>query len=176
MAGIETASAVRVLLATAGLTAVLTSSAAVFNAIRWAGAAYLAYLGIRIFRTRQAGQPPGSPAPGVPLTRSAREGLIAGLRNPKMVIFYLAFFPQFIHPAQAPRWARCSPSAPSSGSSGRSGISPFAFASGTVGTWLQHRPRIRAAQPRLEGLTYLALAGWAVMTGARSAAPNTPGG
>jgi threonine/homoserine/homoserine lactone efflux protein len=83
MTGIEIASAVRVVLATAGLTAVLTSSAAVFNAIRWAGAAYLAHLGIRIFRTRQAGQPPGSPAPGVPLTRSARKGLIAGLGNPK---------------------------------------------------------------------------------------------
>lgn len=44
----------------------------------------------------------------------------------------------------------------------------FGCASGTIGTWLQHRPRIRAAQPRLEGLAYLGLAAWAAITGSRS--------
>jgi threonine/homoserine/homoserine lactone efflux protein len=37
----------------------------------------------------------------------------------------------------------------------------FAAASGTIGTWLQHRPRLQTAQTRLEGLTYLGLATWA---------------
>jgi len=54
MTGIEAASAIRVLLAAAGLSAVLASSAVAFNAIRWAGVTYLAWLGIRAFR---AGQP-----------------------------------------------------------------------------------------------------------------------
>ena len=44
----------------------------------------------------------------------------------------------------------------------------FACASGTIGAWLARRPRIRAAQPRLEGLAYLGLVGWAAITGSRS--------
>jgi threonine/homoserine/homoserine lactone efflux protein len=50
MTGIETASALRVLLTAAGLSAVLAASAVAFNIIRWAGVAYLVYLGIRAFR------------------------------------------------------------------------------------------------------------------------------
>ena len=43
----------------------------------------------------------------------------------------------------------------------------FASASGAIGTWLKRRPRVQAAQPRLEGLAYLGLAGWAAITGSR---------
>src|SRR5215470_10144142 len=102
MTGIEAASAIRVLLTAAGLSAVLASSAVAFTAIRWAGAAYLAWLGIRSFRSARTGHQPGTPGAAVPLARSARKGLIVGLGNPKMVIFFLAFFPQFIHPTQGP--------------------------------------------------------------------------
>jgi threonine/homoserine/homoserine lactone efflux protein len=93
-----------------------------------------------------------------------------------MVIFYLGFCPQFIHPAQGSEVGQMLILGTLFWIIGAIWDLAFAFASGTVGTWLQHRPRIRAAQPRLEGLTYLGLAGWAVMTGARSAAPNSPGG
>ena len=55
MTGIEAASAIRVLLAAAGLSAVLASSAVAFNAIRWAGVTYLAWLGIRAFRAGHPG-------------------------------------------------------------------------------------------------------------------------
>src|SRR6516165_3696497 len=103
MTGIEAASAIRVLLAAAGLSAVLASSALAFNAIRWAGVTYLAWLGIRAFRAGQPEQPPGAPRRPVPLGRSARKGLLVGLGNPKMVIFFLAFLPRFIHPAAGPQ-------------------------------------------------------------------------
>src|SRR5215469_18039035 len=79
MTGIEAASAIRVLLAAVGLSAVLASSAVAFSLVRWAGVVYLAYLGVRAFR---AGQPQGAPhvrALSVPLVRSARKGLIVGL-------------------------------------------------------------------------------------------------
>ncbi len=103
MTGIETASAIRVLLAVAGLSAMLASSAMAFNLARLAGIAYLAYLGVRAFRAGRPGASPGGPPRPVPLARSVRKGLLAGLGNPKMVIFYLAFFPQFIHQAQGSR-------------------------------------------------------------------------
>lgn len=167
MTGIETAAAIRVLLTAAGLSAVLASSAVAFSLIRWAGAAYLACLGIRAFRTGRPGQSPGVPARPVPLARSARKGLMVGLGNPKMVIFFLAFFPQFVHPAQGSRAGQMLILGAVFWVIGVLWDLAFACASGEIGAWLQRRPRIRAAQPRLEGLAYLGLAGWAAATGSR---------
>jgi threonine/homoserine/homoserine lactone efflux protein len=167
-AGIETASAIRVLLAAAGLSALLASSAAAFSLIRWAGAAYLAYLGVRALRTRQAAASADPPRRPVPLAGSARKGLITGLANPKMVIFYLAFFPQFIHPAQGSPAVQMLILGAVLWVLGAIWDLAFAWACGTIGAWLQRRPRIQAAQPRLEGSAYLALAGWAAITGTRA--------
>ena len=168
MTGIETASAIRVLLTAAGLSAVLASSAVIFNAIRWTGVAYLAYLGLRAFRPGPPAQPAGPPAGTVPLARSARKGLIVGLGNPKMVIFFLAFFPQFIHPGQGSEAGQMLILGAVFWVIGAIWDAAFACASGTIGTWLQRRPRLRTAEPRLEGLAYLGLAGWAAITGSRS--------
>lgn len=169
MTGIETASAIRVLLAAAGLSAVLASSAVAFGLIRWAGAGYLAYLGIRAFRASRPAASPGRAAVSVPLARSAGKGLLVGLGNPKMVIFFLAFFPQFIHPAQGSAVAQILILGAVFWIIGALWDLAFACASGTVGGWLDRRPRLHAAQPRLEGLAYLGLAGWAAITGSRAA-------
>jgi threonine/homoserine/homoserine lactone efflux protein len=83
VAGIETASAIRVVLTAAGLSAVLVSSAVAFSLIRWAGVAYLTYLGIRAFRSHQQQETPTPPSRRVPPSWSARKGLIVGLANPK---------------------------------------------------------------------------------------------
>src|SRR6516165_3665155 len=81
-----------------GLSALLAASAVAFNLIRWAGVAYLAYLGVRAFRHHRLATP-AQTGQAVPVARSACKGLLVGLGNPKMVIFFIAFFPQFIHPA-----------------------------------------------------------------------------
>ncbi|MGH3256663.1 MAG: LysE family translocator [Streptosporangiaceae bacterium] len=167
--GIETASAIRVLLSAAGLSAVLASSAAAFNLIRWAGVAYLAYLGLRAFRAARPEASPGVPGSPVPLARSACQGLIVGLGNPKMVIFYIAFFPQFIHPAQGPQAVQMLILGAVFWVIGAIWDLAFASASGMIGNWLRRRPRIHAAQPRLEGLAYLGLAAWAAGTGSQAA-------
>ena len=172
-AGIETASAIRVLLAAAGLSAVLASSAPAFGLIRWGGVGYLAYLGVRAFRAGRSGngrsgKQPDAPQRPVPLARSARNGLFAGLGNPKMVIFYLAFFPQFIHPAQGSQAAQMLILGAVFWVIGAIWDLAFAYASGTFGTWLKGRPRIEAAQRPMEGSAYLALAGWAALTGSRA--------
>ena len=103
----------------------------------------------------------------VPLARSARKGLIVGLGNPKMVIFFLAFFPQFIHPAAGSRAVQMLILGAVFWVIGAIWDLAFACASGTIGTWLRRRPRIRVTQPRLEGLLYLGLAAWAATTGSR---------
>lgn len=143
-----------------GLSAVLASSAAAFNLIRWAGVAYLAYLGLRAFRAGRPEASPGVPGRPIPLARSARKGLIVGLGNPKMVIFYVAFFPQFIHPAQGSQAIQMLILGAVFWVIGTVWDLAFASASGLIGNWLRSRPRIRAAQPRVEGLAYLGLAVW----------------
>ena len=167
--GIETASAIRVLLTAGGLSAVLASSAAAFDVIRWAGVAYLAYLGVRAFRPGQPQESPGPAVSAVPVARSARKGLIVGLGNPKMVIFFLAFFPQFIHPGRGSQAGQMLILGAVFWIIGTIWDLAFACASGTIGAWLRRRPRLRAAQPRVEGLAYLGLAGWAAVTGSRPA-------
>ena len=167
--GIETASALRVLLAATGLSAVLAASAVAFNVIRWSGVAYLTYLGVRAFRQHRVATPAQAASRTVPVARSARKGLLVGLGNPKMVIFFIAFFPQFIHPADGAEVGQMLVLGPIFWSIGAIWDLAFACASGTIGAWLHRRPRLQAAQPRAEGLAYLGLAGWAALTSSRSA-------
>ena len=85
------------LFAAVGLSAVLMTSALAFNAVKYVGAAYLIYLGIRAFLAR-----PGNPAlPAVAPIAPAKaflQAIPAELLNPKTALFFLAFMPQFVHP------------------------------------------------------------------------------
>ncbi|NEA52213.1 LysE family translocator [Streptomyces sp. SID10815] len=86
----------------AGLTALLVSSQIAFDAVRYLGAAYLGYLGLKLLLTRSAlPSPEQDAAPsrvGEPRSRwrAVREGLISDLSNPKTVIVFTSVIPQFI--------------------------------------------------------------------------------
>jgi threonine/homoserine/homoserine lactone efflux protein len=89
---------VLVALATIGMTSAMTLMAQWFDLIRWAGAAYLAWLGICRLRASFAGEASGlvdAPRRG----RYVWQGLAVSLSNPKVLLFLGAFFPQFIDPA-----------------------------------------------------------------------------
>jgi len=106
--GIGVANAMHAAAAALGLSVVLQRSPAAFGAIRLAGAAYLAALGLRgLWRlaTHRAGQPAigatGGAATGMrPLTGFA-QGVMTNLLHPSVAIFYLSYIPQFIGPGQA---------------------------------------------------------------------------
>ncbi len=87
-------------LTVAGLAAVLTAMPMVFLALQWAGAVYLAWLGLKMI-TAQAGE-----GPSIHITPGHyfRETLFITLLNPKAIMFYLAFFPQFIDPVHHQGW------------------------------------------------------------------------
>lgn len=117
MAGCMVALVGMMSLSAAGLGALLQGFPAVFDALRLAGAAYLAYLGVQCWRSPMpAPQPPGAAAtaPEVapacaqpPLSGIARQGFLVAASNPKAILFAAAFFPQFLNPsaAQLPQFA-----------------------------------------------------------------------
>jgi threonine/homoserine/homoserine lactone efflux protein len=88
---------VHTLLAVVGLAAVLYASEVLFNAIRYAGAAYLFYLGVKTLRAKAQFQ---LPAPGQPRGdgRLFLTGMATSVLNPKGILLFLAYFPQFVAP------------------------------------------------------------------------------
>jgi len=99
--GIATGGLVHVLGATLGLSALLVSSALAYSVVKYAGAAYLIYLGIKKLREKPlAGRTedvPAAPAPAHEgLTRVYAQGVLVQILNPKTAIFFFAFLPQFI--------------------------------------------------------------------------------
>jgi homoserine/homoserine lactone efflux protein len=95
----------------AGLSAVLTAAPALFDVIRYAGVAYLLYLGVKAWRGADgpvAAKPGEGPvASRLTAPRLVRDGFLIGLSNPKLILFATAFFPQFIdgRAAQGPQFA-----------------------------------------------------------------------
>jgi threonine/homoserine/homoserine lactone efflux protein len=80
-----------------GFSALLASSAVAFATVRWAGAAYLVYLGVKTWLTRDD-EPAAVPAP-VPPRRLFAQGFVVNLTNPKTALFFFAFLPQFVDPS-----------------------------------------------------------------------------
>ena len=111
MAGCLSAILLVLMASAAGLSAVLTAAPALFEIIRYAGVAYLLYLGVKAWRGGDgpvAAEPGAGPAdPRLTAWRLARDGFLIGLSNPKLILFATAFFPQFIDngAAQGPQFA-----------------------------------------------------------------------
>ena len=97
--GITAGCVVHTLAAAAGLSVLLATSAAAFTVVKWCGAAYLLYAGVRLVAASvgpshdRSTAPP--PAPATPW-RIFREALVINVLNPKVALFFLAFLPQFI--------------------------------------------------------------------------------
>jgi threonine/homoserine/homoserine lactone efflux protein len=94
--GVETGTLVHIAAAAIGLSALIASSAAAFDAVRYAGAAYLLFLGVRALRSR-GGHTAAEPGRAT-RARAFAEGVVVNLLNPKVALFFLAFLPQFIDP------------------------------------------------------------------------------
>ena len=168
--GIATGTLVHVPLAAVGLSALLVSSAVAFTTVKYVGAAYLVYLGIRKLLDRETDELDGEPA-----TRSLRhiytQGAVVGVLNPKTALFFLAFLPQFVDPARGSTALQL-------GVLGvlLVGISMvsdccYALATGTAGTWLRGRgTRFMRRQRLVSGAIYVALGVSAAIAGSRSAA------
>jgi threonine/homoserine/homoserine lactone efflux protein len=105
-AGVACSNAVQGTAAAAGLGAVILRIQPLFEAVKWAGASYLVYLGVQSLRSAaRAEYPPLDVDGGPPRTGGAalagwRQGFLSNITNPKVLVFYLAVLPQFL-PARA---------------------------------------------------------------------------
>lgn len=82
--------------AVAGVAAVLTASPVMFEAVQWAGAAYLAWLGAKMLLAK----PGDAPILNMRVGQYFRQATLITLLNPKAIVFYMAFFPLFVDPVQ----------------------------------------------------------------------------
>ena len=85
-------------LAVAGVATLLGAYPSAFNAVQWLGAAYLAWLGVKMLLAR----PGAAPVLHIKPHHYLRQALAITLLNPKAIVFYMAFFPLFIDPARHP--------------------------------------------------------------------------
>src|SRR5690606_11619962 len=83
-------------MAVAGVAALLGSYPAAFSAVQWVGAAYLAWLGLKMLTAK----PGDAPVLNIRPRQYFQQGLTITLLNPKAIVFYMAFFPLFVDPAK----------------------------------------------------------------------------
>jgi len=105
--GVGAGSCVHVIAAILGLSAILLSSALTYEAVRWAGAAYLILLGIRSLFSRSSGESTNVSDHALsnrPINRAFRKGFLVNVLNPKAAITFMAFMPQFVHPEKGQVW------------------------------------------------------------------------
>lgn len=98
--GISTGGAIHALLGALGLAAVVMASAAAYQMVKWAGAAYLVYLGLSMLAERTASGAHAA-ATQKSLGRVYAQGVLTSVLNPKVALFFLALIPQFIAPRAA---------------------------------------------------------------------------
>jgi threonine/homoserine/homoserine lactone efflux protein len=164
--GVETGTLVHVVAATAGVSALLASSAAAFEVVRYAGAGYLAYLGVRTLLARgAAGDDEPSRATGP--RRVYAEGFVVNLLNPKVALFFLAFLPQFVDPGAGPTPLQVL----ALGAVFLALSLPldllYAVGAGSIGARLRGRPALMRGRRWVTGGVYLVLAGAAILAGGR---------
>lgn len=104
--GIAAGCCVHIVAAGLGLSALLATSAVAFTAVKLAGAAYLIYMGVMLWRTGpRSPKPAAAQLPATALSPIFVQGALTNILNPKVALFFLAFLPQFVDPEGADRLA-----------------------------------------------------------------------
>jgi threonine/homoserine/homoserine lactone efflux protein len=158
VAGIHIGTFVHIVAAAVGLSALILASAVAFNIVKFAGAAYLVYLGIRKLLERQ---PPGeAEPPRAPLRHVFLRGTVVNVLNPKTALFFLAFLPQFVDAGRGAVWSQVVVLGLVFLALGVVSDSAYALAGSAMGSLLRRRAR---ATRRISGSVYIALGGIAAL-------------
>jgi len=139
-----------------GLSSLVQASPLAFNLLRWAGAAYIVWLGVRLLLSASATIPAGDVRVLLPLA-AAWEGMIANLSNPWPLMFMVAFLPQFVDPHRGSVTLQLVLLGATQKISGVLVLGSYAVASGVIGAWIMRHPQARLWQQRLAGCFIIGL-------------------
>jgi len=154
--GIETGNFILVLAASLGLSAILFSSPLAFSFIKYLGAAYLVYLGVR--RLLSAGRSlQTTRVQPKSLAKIYSQAVIVAVLNPKTALFFFAFLPQFVDPAQASAAKELFLLGCLFVLMAIVTDSLYALLAGTAGEWLKTSPAFAWAERYVVGLIYIGL-------------------
>ena len=154
--GIAAGSVVHTMAAALGLSVLLATSPLAFDVVRWAGAAYLMFLGVRMLFAK-ASAIGETDARGRGAGAAFRQGMITNVLNPKVALFFLAFLPQFIAPAAAHAKLGFVVLGLSFVATGLCWCLVLALAGAAIGTWLRTRPHFGAWLDRICGAVFVGL-------------------
>lgn len=154
--GIALGSAVHVFFAAIGLSALLMQSALAFSIVKYLGAAYLIYLGVRTFMSNTEPDTV-QPAKTMNYSRIFTQGFIVNLLNPKTALFFFAFLPQFVSPAQGSITLQIIILGSIFVGMAIVSDSLYALIAGTAGEWLSGNAQVARAQKYLAGTIYISL-------------------
>ena len=155
--GIHAATLVHVAAAALGLSAVLASSALAFGVVKYAGAAYLIWLGLRKIFGRSEAAEVAAASRERDHARLFRDGFVVNLLNPKTAIFFLAFLPQFVEPGRGHVAMQVAVLGLLFTALGFVTDSCYALAAGTAGNWLKRSRGYLTVERYVSGVLFIGL-------------------
>ena len=153
--GVQVGTMVHIAAAAMGLSALLVSSALAFNVVRYAGAVYLVYLGIRTLLREEKIEK--ARIQKAKLSRVFYQGVVVNLLNPKTALFFFAFLPQFINVGRGTVAMQIALLGAILIFLGTLSDSIYALASGSLGNWLRGNLKFARAQRYFAGSVYIGL-------------------
>lgn len=165
--GVETATLLFAVATAAGLGAVIAASAVLFQILKWVGVGYLVWLGVQSLR-RHPDRADGAVVPVESWRRAYTGGFLLGVANPKVILIFLAFLPQFVDPAGAV-WAQLLALGVLFAAIGLLCDLFYCLAAGGVSRLVGTRVSSRGLLRRAPAMPYFGLAAWAATADRRPA-------
>jgi len=163
--GVDSGTLIHVAAASLGLSALLASSALAFNIVKYLGAAYLIYLGLRAWFSQREAQELANPEP-TSVARVYFQGMLTNVLNPKVALFFLAFLPQFVDVSRGSVAAQMLVLGLTFTLIGVGVDVVVALFASTAGHWLRRRTKAQQAQKWITGGVYITLGMSAALAGA----------
>jgi threonine/homoserine/homoserine lactone efflux protein len=167
--GVELGTLLHVVFAAAGLSAIVVSSAVAFSVVKWLGASYLVWLGLRQILGRDGGdQEAPLSGSGENRLRVFSQSVLVQVLNPKVALFFLAFLPQFVDPSRSAAWTQVVVLGTTLATLGLFTDGLYALLGGTAGEWIRKQRAgagLRRAGRYVTGGVYIALGAVAAVSG-----------
>ncbi len=154
--GVAAGDVVHTAMAIAGISAIIATSAVLFSAIKYLGAAYLVYLGIRAFLEKTPAIA-GNGGRVLSASSAFRQAVVAEILNPKTAVFFLAFLPQFVRPENGAVLLQLAIFGALFVLLGLLSTLGFAICAGRLGNFLRRNPAVVRWQGKVVGSIYCAL-------------------